>query len=72
MNESKSYHEKHIQLQPGDPEPYYWVGVIDWSLAYRGNKDMREAYNRTSKKQIKETDAMPPALAKQFAESMAR
>ena len=68
MNESKSYHEKHIQLQAGDPEPYYWVGVIDWSLAYRGNKDMREAYNRTSKKPIKETDAMPPALAKQFAE----
>ena len=68
MNESKAYHEKHIQLQPDDPEPYYWVGVIDWSLSYRANKDMREDLQRTAKKQVKETDPMPPALAKQFAE----
>jgi tetratricopeptide (TPR) repeat protein len=68
MNESKSYHEKHIQIKPDDPDPYYWVGVIDWSIAYRGNKDMRDAYNKTSKKPLKETDPMPPALGKQFSE----
>jgi hypothetical protein len=43
------------------------VGVIDWSLAYRANKDTREAYNKTSKKPLKETDPMPPALATDFA-----
>ena len=42
MEESKSYHQKHSELQPEDPEPYYWVGVIDWSLAFRGNREMRE------------------------------
>jgi tetratricopeptide (TPR) repeat protein len=66
LDESKSYHVKHIQIKPDDPEPYYWVGVIDWSLAYRANKDMREAYNRTAKKPVKESDAMPPAAAAQF------
>jgi hypothetical protein len=40
--------------------------VIDWSLAYRGNKDMREEYNRSAKKTIKDTDPMPTALAAQF------
>lgn len=68
LNESKSYHEKHIEIKPTDPEPYYWIGVIDWSLAYRANKDMRDAYNRTSKKPIKESDPMPSALATQFAQ----
>lgn len=68
LQDSKSYHEKHIALKPDDPEPYYWVGVIDWSLSYRANKDMREAYNHTSKKPIKESDPMPPTLASQFAE----
>ena len=53
MEESKSYHEKHIQIKPTDPEPYYWIGVIDWSIAFRGNKDMREEYNKTAKKTIK-------------------
>src|SRR4029077_11074423 len=66
LEESKKYHEKHIQLKPDDPEPYYWIGVIDWSLAYRGNKDLREEYNKTAKKQIKDTDPMPPPLATQF------
>jgi tetratricopeptide (TPR) repeat protein len=68
MEESKSYHEKHIQIKPTDPEPYYWIGVIDWSIAFRGNKDMREDYNKTAKKTIKDTDPMPPALAAQFKE----
>jgi len=67
LNESKSYHQKHIQIKPEDPEPYYWVGVIDWSLAFRANKDMRDAYNQKSKKPIKESDPMPPALAMDFA-----
>lgn len=66
LEESKSYHMKHIQLKPEDPEPYYWIGVIDWSLAFRGNKDLREEYNKTAKKTIKDTDPMPPALSTQF------
>jgi tetratricopeptide (TPR) repeat protein len=66
MEESKSYHQKHIALKPDDPEPYYWVGVIDWSLAFRGNREMREEYNKTAKKSISDTDPMPPALATQF------
>ena len=66
MEQSKEYHQKHIQIKPDDPEPYYWIGVIDWSLAFRGNKDMREEYNKTAKRTIRDTDPMPPALATQF------
>ena len=66
MEESKSFHQQHIQLKPDDPEPYYWVGVIDWSLAFRGNRDLREEYNKTARKSISDTDPMPPALAAQF------
>jgi tetratricopeptide (TPR) repeat protein len=66
MQESKTYHQKHISLKSDDPEPYYWVGVIDWSIAYRGNKDMREEFNSTAKKTIKDSDPMPAPLATQF------
>jgi tetratricopeptide (TPR) repeat protein len=67
MDESKTYHQKHMSLKADDPEPYYWIGVIDWSLAYRGNKDVREEFNNSSKKPLKEGDPMPPALATQFS-----
>jgi tetratricopeptide (TPR) repeat protein len=68
MLESKSYHEKHIQLKPDDPEPYYWVGVIDWTLAFRANRDVREEYNKTAKKQIKEDDPMPAPVEAKFTQ----
>jgi tetratricopeptide (TPR) repeat protein len=68
FDQSKQYHLQHIKLKPEDPEPYYWIGVIDWSLAYRGNKDMREDYNKTAKKTIRDTDPMPAQLSTQFAQ----
>jgi tetratricopeptide (TPR) repeat protein len=69
LEESKSYHEKHIQLKAEDPDPYYWVGVIDWTLAYRGNKQLRVDFNETSRKQVKDEDPLPPALRDQFVQN---
>src|SRR3984893_17293234 len=67
FQESKTYHQKHIDLKPSDPEPYYWIGVIDWTLAFRGNAEMRTDYNKDHiNKQIKEGDPLPAALRTQF------
>jgi tetratricopeptide (TPR) repeat protein len=68
FEESKTYHEKHIQIKPEDPEPYYWVGVIDWTLAWHANREMRAAYNAANpKKQIKDDQPLPPNLRDEFA-----
>jgi tetratricopeptide (TPR) repeat protein len=68
-SQSKQYHQKHIQLKPDDPEPYYWVGVIDWTLAYRGNAEARQAYNiQNQKKQIKESEPLPDKVRDQFTQ----
>ena len=63
FEESKTYHQKHITQKPEDPEPYYWIGVIDWTLAFRANGEMRKDYNEKNiKKQVKDTDPLPTAL----------
>ena len=68
FEESKTYHQKHIQLKPEDPEPYYWIGVIDWTLAFRGNGEMRMDYNKNNiKKQVKDTDPLPASIRSQYA-----
>jgi tetratricopeptide (TPR) repeat protein len=68
FEESKTYHQRHIQLKPDDPEPYYWIGVIDWTLAFRANGVMRMDYNKSNiKKQVKDDDPLPAAVRTDYA-----
>ena len=72
FEESKSFHQRHIQIKPDDPEPYYWVGVIDWTLAFRANAEMRATYNRDNvRKQVKDTEPLPPAVRQEYASKYA-
>ena len=61
FEESKSYHQKHIQLSPQDPEPYYWIGVIDWTMAFYANGQLRERFNNEVTK-LDPADPLPPEL----------
>ncbi|MGC1483506.1 MAG: hypothetical protein WA789_06925 [Candidatus Acidiferrum sp.] len=68
FEDSKTYHERHIQIKPDDPEPYYWMGVIDWTLAWRGNGEMRLDYNKNNiRKQVKDTDPLPASVRTEYA-----
>jgi tetratricopeptide (TPR) repeat protein len=67
MEESKSYHLKHIQVKPDDPDPYYWVGVINWTISYRGNKEIRADYNsKAPRRPLKDEDPLPDKLREEF------
>jgi len=68
FEESKTYHQRHIQIKPDDPEPYYWIGVIDWTLAWRANAAMRLDYNKNNiKKQVHDDQPMPTAVRTDYA-----
>ena len=67
FQESKSYHQKHIQLRPGDPEPYYWIGVIDWTIAFRANGELRQRFNNEVAR-LDDADPLPPGLREQYAQ----
>lgn len=72
FEESKSYHEKHIAIKPDDPEPYYWIGVIDWVMANRVNLELRAAYNKDhSTKQVKETEPLPASVRGEYTSKVA-
>jgi tetratricopeptide (TPR) repeat protein len=69
FEESKSYHMKHIALRPEDPEPYYWIGVIDWTLTYRSNLELRGKWRlaHLTAKTLKDEDPMPPDVRDDYA-----
>jgi len=67
FQESKSYHQKHIYLHPDDPEPYYWIGVIDWTLAYRANGLLRTKHNLSVRgKQLSDDAPLPLDLRDEY------
>lgn len=68
LEESKTYHQKHIELKPSDPESYYWISVIDWLVAQRIGLEMRADYNKNNiKKQVRDTDPMPASVRADYA-----
>jgi tetratricopeptide (TPR) repeat protein len=67
FTESKTYHMKHIALKPEDPEPYYWVGVIDWTITYRDNLVKRGSWRLAhAGKPLKDDDPMPADIRPQY------
>ena len=71
FKESQSYWLRHISVKGDDAEPYYWIGLIDWTLAYRTNNGLRSDYNHANpKKQLKDDQPLPPSLRDEFSSKM--
>jgi tetratricopeptide (TPR) repeat protein len=70
MEQAKQYQEKAISLNPSDAQAYYWVGVIDYWIAFRTNQQLRQDYNdndpKGKKKPIKPVDPLPDKVRDQF------
>jgi tetratricopeptide (TPR) repeat protein len=68
FEESRTYHQKHIQLRPNDPEQYYWIGVIDWTLSFRANAEFRRRFNEDAPGEgVQDTDPLPPSVRDRYA-----
>lgn len=66
FEESKGYHLKHIELQPNDPDPHYWMGFINWTLVYRSNDEIRSEYNKSARRPIKPDEELPAKVREEF------
>jgi len=69
FSESMSQFQKHIQLRPDDPAPYYWIGVIDWTLSFRANGELRKRFNQYARgRELDNADPLPQDLRVQYAQ----
>lgn len=66
MEQAKGYQQKALSINPSDPTAYYWIGVIDYWIAYRTNAQLRSDYNQKAKKPIRPLDPLPPAVRDDF------
>jgi tetratricopeptide (TPR) repeat protein len=66
LDEAKQYWQKHIDIKPKDPEPYYRVGVIDWTVVYRADRELHEAWAQKKSVTQDADEPMPEGLRQKF------
>lgn len=74
LQESKSYFQRHSQLDPRDQEAFCWIGLDDWIIASRANKELRSSYylQRESSQTITYGDPLPPSVRVEYATKYAK
>jgi TonB family protein len=68
FEESKKYYQRQIALLPNDPDPYFMVGCIDWTLAFRAYAEMRSSNNTEHLgSRVRDSDTLPSPLRIDYA-----
>jgi tetratricopeptide (TPR) repeat protein len=42
FDKAKDYQRHRLEVEPNNPEPYYWIGVMDYGLAGKNDTDARK------------------------------
>lgn len=45
FDKAKDFQRQRMQFEPNNPEPYYWIGVIDWAQAFQADGKVRKDLN---------------------------
>ncbi|HXM20237.1 MAG TPA: tetratricopeptide repeat protein [Terriglobales bacterium] len=56
FEDAKSYYRKALEIDPNDPEPYYSVGVIDWTQTYQPRMEERAKLGMKPDEQLNPKD----------------
>jgi tetratricopeptide (TPR) repeat protein len=60
FDKAKEYQRRRLQFDPNNPEPYYWIGVIDWAVVYPRRMQLRKDLDLTMPRDTSRPDVMPP------------
>src|SRR6202049_4512437 len=56
FEDAKAYYRKALEIDPNDPEPYYSVGVIDWTETYQPRMEERAKLGMKPDEQLSAKD----------------
>jgi tetratricopeptide (TPR) repeat protein len=68
FDKAKDYQLKRLAVEPNNPEPYYWIGVLDWSICYPRRMQLRKDMKINLPKDPAKPDVLPPLPEKARAE----
>jgi tetratricopeptide (TPR) repeat protein len=59
FDKAKDYNERRIKLEPNNPEPYYWIGVLDWAVCFPRAQTLRKDHNLDAAKDPAHPNDLP-------------
>jgi tetratricopeptide (TPR) repeat protein len=66
FSEAKEYYQKATGFAPEDPEPYYSIGVIDWTQCYQPRMDARAKLGMAPEKNLSANDPEQKRVCQQL------
>ena len=56
---AKEYQLRRLKLEPQNPEPYYWIGLLDWAVCFPRAQTLRKDHNIDLPKDPAHPDVLP-------------
>jgi tetratricopeptide (TPR) repeat protein len=60
FDKAKEYQKRRLQLDPNNPEPYYWIAVLDWTECFTRAGQLRKDLKINFPTDPKDPGSMPP------------
>jgi len=60
FDKAKENQRRWVQLEPNNPVPYYWIGVLDWAVCFPRTQAVRKDLKIEFPKDPKDPDTLPP------------
>jgi len=60
FDKAQEYQRRWLQIEPNNPVPYYWIGVLDWAICFPRTQQMRKDLRIDAPKDPKDPSSLPP------------
>jgi tetratricopeptide (TPR) repeat protein len=60
FDKAKEYQRHWLEVEPNNPVPYYWIGMLDWAIVFPHTQQMRKDLKIEFPKDPKNPSSLPP------------
>jgi tetratricopeptide (TPR) repeat protein len=60
FEKAKEFQQRRVDADPANPEPYFWIGVLDWALCFPRQMKLRKDLNLDLPRDPKKPTMLPP------------
>jgi len=60
FDKAKEYQRHWLEVEPNNPVPYYWIGVLDWAICFPRTQQTRKDLKIEFPKDPKDPGSLPP------------